>query len=96
MVDEHQLLRDSSKAAQAQALLDNSLFNEALVTLEAQYISAWKASPLRDTDGRERAWQAVQILGNIKGHFQAILNDGKLADAQLNDLVERPRRFSSL
>ena len=96
MIDEHKLLRENARALGAQSLLDNDLFNEALTTLEAEYIKAWKATPLRDSDGRERVWQAVQIVGKIKDHLQSILNDGKLAAAQLKELAdtaERKKRF---
>lgn len=96
MIDEHKLLRDNSRALEAQSLLDNALFNDALTTLEAEYIKAWKATPLRDTEGRERVWQAVQNIGKIKDHISAVLNDGKLAAAQLKELadnVERRKRF---
>lgn len=92
MIDEHKLLRENSRAVEAQALLDNALFNDALATLEAEYIKAWKATLLRDTDGRERVWQAVQIVGKIKDHIVAVLNDGKLAAAQLKELAENTER----
>jgi DNA integrity scanning protein DisA with diadenylate cyclase activity len=88
LIDEHKLLRDSGRSAEAQSLLDNALFNEALATLEVEYIKAWKATPLRDSDGRERVWQAVQIVGKIKDHISSVLNDGKLAAAQLKELAD--------
>lgn len=96
MIDEHKLLRDSGKSVEAQALLDNALFNEALASIERDLMAAWKATPPRDTDGRERCWAAVQQLGKLKGYFEAVLNDGKLAAAQLKELAEtseRKRRF---
>ena len=99
MDDEHKLLHDQDRALRAQALLENDLFNDALATLEAEYIAAWKMTPLRDTEGRERVWQAVQIVGKIKDHIGAVLNDGKLAAAQLRELAEtteRKKRFGIL
>ncbi len=92
MSDEHKLIRDNSRALGAQALLENDLFNEALTTLEAEYIKAWKLSELRDDDGRQRLWQAVQIVGKIKDHISSILNGGKLAQAQLKELAETSER----
>lgn len=99
MADEYKLLLDQDRALKAQALLENDLFNDALATLEAEYIAAWKVTPLRDTEGRERVWQAVQIVGKIKDHIGAVLNDGKLAAAQLRELAEtaeRKKRFGIL
>jgi hypothetical protein len=97
LIDEHKLLRDSSKSAQAQELLDNALFNEALATIEADLIAAWKATPARDQEGRERCWNALQQASKIKGYFESVIRDGKLASAQLKELAEdaeRKRRFS--
>lgn len=96
MIDEHKLLRDNGRAVEAQSLLDNALFNEALVSIENELMAAWKATPPRDTDGRERCWTAVQQLGRLKGYIESVLNDGKLASAQLKELAEtaeRKKRF---
>lgn len=92
MVDEHKLLRDQARAVGAQALLENDLFNEALESIERDLIAAWKATPARDTDGRERCWSAIQQLGKIKGFVETVLRDGKLASAQLKELAEQPKR----
>lgn len=92
MVDEHKLIRDNTRALGAQALLDNELFNEALASIERDLIEAWKITPARDTDGRERCYAAVQQLGKLKGYFESVLNDGKLAQVQLKELAERPKR----
>lgn len=93
MSDEHKLLRDKGRALGAQALLDNDLFNEAHEKLEAELIKAWKATPARDTDGRERLWAAVQANMKHKDYIANILNDGKLAEAELKAIAERPKRF---
>lgn len=92
MVDEHKLLRDQARAVGAQALLENDLFNEALESIERDLIDAWKATPARDTDGRERCWSAIQQLGKIKGYVETVLRDGKLAAAQLKEIAEQPKR----
>ena len=38
--------------------------------------------PARDVDGRERLWQAVNIVGKVKDHLTTILNNGKLGAAR--------------
>jgi len=90
--DEHKLLRDKSRALGAQSLLDNDLFNEAHEALEAELIKAWKASNPRDTEGRERLWAAVQANAKHKDYIANILNDGKIAEAELKQISERPKR----
>lgn len=93
MVDEHKLLRDQHRALGAQALLENDLFNEALESIERDLIAAWKATPARDTDGRERCWSAIQQLGKIKGYVENVLSNGKMAAEDLKNLTEQPKRF---
>ena len=41
--------------------------------------------------GRERLWQAVNVLGKVKDHLTRVVADGRLAQRQLSDLVHRPQ-----
>lgn len=91
-VDEMSLVRDKNRADRAKQLLENDLFNEALVSIERDLMEAWKGSPPRDTDGRERCWTAIQQLGRLKGYFESVLNDGTMAEAQLKELADADER----
>jgi hypothetical protein len=42
-------------------------------------------------DARERLWQATQIVGKVRDHLGAVLNNGKLAQRQLDELAARKR-----
>ena len=75
------------RGSRAQALLRDELLQESLATLERDYIEAWKTSSARDTDGRERLWQAVNVVGKVRDHLVKVANDGKLATAQIEQLV---------
>jgi hypothetical protein len=86
------LTSDTVRGAQAKALLDNELLAEAFARLDADYIAAWRATPVRDTDARERLWQATQIVGKVRDHLTAVLNNGKLAQRQLDELAAREAR----
>ncbi len=87
MTDEIKLNRELTRAARAQALLDNELLAESLTTLEQSYIKAWRESAARDTDARERLWQAVQVVGKVRDHLGKVVADGKLAQAELKSLT---------
>lgn len=96
VIDEDKLSQAAARAARAQSLLDSELLNEAYDKIEADLIAAWASAPARDTDGRERCWAAVQANRNHKGYLQAVVNNGKLAAAELKLLVEtseRKKRF---
>jgi hypothetical protein len=73
-----------SRAARAGALMDNELLGEAFDMLDAQYIAAWRMTPARDAMAREKLWQAVHVVGLVRGHLARVLADGKLAQAELS------------
>ena len=77
------------RAAQAKTLLENALLQEAFKTLEDDYTAAWKTWPAADTAGRERLWQAVNVLGKVRDHLARVVADGRLAQRELNDLVHK-------
>jgi hypothetical protein len=86
---EDKLQASMTRGARAEALLKNELLQETFVTLERDYIEAWKTSSARDTDGRERLWQAVNVVGKVRDHLVKVANDGKLARRHLNELISK-------
>ena len=90
-VDEHKLLRDQDRAARAQALLDNELLKEAFATLEQRYIAAWRDTGMtpQDTHARERLFQAINIVGKVHEHLNRIIDGGKLAKKQIEEIELR-------
>lgn len=69
-----------------QAALELERTNEAFDTLREQYIKAWEEAPLRDAEGRERLWQAVQIVGKVRSHLANIVANGRVAEADVRRL----------
>jgi hypothetical protein len=88
-MSEDKLQAAISRGARAQALLENQLLQDAFEKLEDDYIAAWKTWPVADAAGRERLWQAVNVLGKVRDHLARIVADGKLAQRELNDLVDK-------
>ena len=93
MRDESRLNADMARRARAQALLANELLQEAFAALEARYIEEWRVSQFRDTDARERLWQAVNVLRKVKDHLAKIVGDGKLAQREIDQLAQKRKRF---
>ena len=91
--DEIKLNADLARRARAEALLQNEILQEAFVRLEDRYVEEWRACQFRDTDARERLWQAVNILGKVKNHLAKIVSDGKLAQREIDQLAQRRKRF---
>jgi hypothetical protein len=93
MADEIALNRAAERGARAQRLLEDNLLAEAFATLDAEYTKAWRATAARDTDARERLWQAVQVVAKVRDHLVSVANGGKLAQREMNDLVGRRKYF---
>lgn len=81
-----------SRAARASALLNDDLVSGSIDQLEKDYIAAWRATGPRDTDARERLWQAVQIVGKFRDHLSMMVSDGKLAQAEINAMAAREHK----
>jgi hypothetical protein len=92
MTDELALNKAAERGARAQRLLDDELLKEAFETLDRDYTRAWRETAARDTDARERLWQAVQVVAKVRDHLIHAVNGGKLAQREMNELAGR-RRF---
>jgi hypothetical protein len=87
MTDEIRLNADVTRAAQAEALLRNELLQDAFTGLEKQFVDAWRMTQVRDTDARERLWQAVNVVGKVQDALRGHVNNGKLAQMQLEAIA---------
>jgi hypothetical protein len=88
-MNEDKLQSAIHRGAQAEALMRNELLQDAFSKLEADYIAAWKTWTSADAAGREQLWLAVNVLGKVKDHIRRVLSDGKLAQRQLDELINR-------
>ena len=96
MSDEIALTKATEKAAQAQRLLDDKMLKDAFEMLEKAYIERWRATGIEDVTGREKLFLAINVVGKVKDHLTAFINDGKLAQAELDNLAreaQRKKRF---
>jgi hypothetical protein len=67
----------------AREVLDNEQFTAAFEAIEQELITAWKQSPQRDTDGREKIHQYLSLLTKVKAHLTSTLESGKLAELEV-------------
>ena len=77
------------RAEKAEALLRNELLTEAFDYLEQQFIQAWKSSGIGEAEDRERIYQLSQNLDALKGYFQTVISDGKMAQSQIDEVKRR-------
>lgn len=96
MSNENKLIRDASRAIRARQLLEDEMLVDAFKTLEEAYLSGWRRTTIEDVAGREKLFLAVNIVGKVRDHLAAAVTNGKLAQAELNEIAaaaERKKRF---
>lgn len=93
MSDEAQLRRGN----RAKEVLENEEFQRAFGSIEEELTQAWKTSPQRDAEGREKLFLALTMLSKIKASLEQTVDSGKLALLNLQHqnptMQQEARRF---
>ena len=84
MVDK--TLEEIKKGEQAQKVLDNTVYQEAFTHVRNNIIEAMQASPLSDDVTHNRLVIALQTLNQIQRALTEVMQTGKMAQIQVNDL----------
>ena len=77
------------RGRQAAELLEHPLLVEAFAALEKEVLDAWKASPARDAEGREKLWLMLHLSQKVKGHLETVVVTGKMGQIRLDELNKR-------
>jgi ABC-type siderophore export system fused ATPase/permease subunit len=86
---------EDSRGRQANELLENSLFREAIDTIRQSLVDKWLSSPVRDIEGQHELRLMAKLLGDIEGYIENVAKTGKMAAIQLEkeQNIERLRKF---
>ena len=90
-MDEIELNERQAKGARAEELLRNELLQSVFANLRSEYIRAWSATHFKNSEGRERLWQAVQIVGKVQDNLKNIAINGRLATKDLSRITSLKR-----
>ena len=85
---------EAKRGHEAAQLLENPLLREAFDTQRERIQREWEDSPARDTEGRERLWLMLKLLGAVEGHLKTVMETGKLATLEIErkkTLLERAK-----
>lgn len=95
MVDEIAATQATERAARAQRLLDDELLQEAFKSMDAEFIEKWRVTPVRDTEARERLWQAVNIVSLVRDYLGRAIINGRVAQRDLDELAGKHGAFKA-
>ena len=80
--------KEITKGKNAERILNDALFKKSFTYLRELYLNEWENSPARDKEARESLWVAIKMLGTVEGHLQTVMQTGKLANRQIEDLAK--------
>ena len=80
--------KEITKGKNAERILNDELFKKSFTYLRELYLNEWEKSPARDKEARESLWVAIKMLGTVEGHLQTVMQTGKLANRQIEDLAK--------
>jgi len=92
MTDTVKLDEQIRKAKHAESLLRDEMLNGAFFSLENDFIAAWRATGIEDSGSRERLWQALQLVGKVRNALISAVNDGKVAQHEIDAIADRQNR----
>ena len=78
----------------AREVLENEAFQAVFADIEQELTTAWKNSPQRDADAREKIHLALTMLNKVEACLHTTLDTGKLATLDLQhkqSLAERAK-----
>lgn len=76
----------------AKQLLDDPLLKEAFEYLTEQYKTEIFNTSYNDHDQRQVLWMAYNMLDKIKGHLVSVMETGKLASSELENLTRQSKK----
>ena len=74
---------EDARGKQAEELLANTMFREAIDTLRQSLVDKWLSSPVRDVEGQHELRLMTKLLGDIEVYIKNIAQTGKMAEIQL-------------
>jgi hypothetical protein len=68
----------TERARLAEEVLRNEVFNEAFEVLEQYLVAEWKVSPPENWKSRERTYEKLQALIDVKAQLQTFIDTAAL------------------
>jgi len=85
-MDKTNLETERQRGEKAKLLLEEPLFKETFETLKSEYQSAIFQTKHSEDSERKAFWLAYHITEKVENHFRTVMDTGKLASVQINDL----------
>ena len=74
---------------QAQDVIDNAAYRQAMIDMKSQIVEQWKACPVRDTEGQTLLLQLAKLAEKFDGILSGYVQAGRLAQHSISIDAER-------
>ena len=85
-MNQSKLQDEKNRGEKARLLLEEPLIKESFELLKKEYKQAIFQTKYNEDDTRTALWQAYHITDKIENHLHTVVETGKLATVQLNQL----------
>ena len=85
-MDHNKLASEVSRGEKAKLLLDEPLIKEAFETLKKGFQDAILNTKHNEDEARRALWQAYHLTDRVENHLRTVMETGKLAATQINQL----------
>jgi hypothetical protein len=82
--------QQQSRANQAEELLSNPLYIEAVTVMRAAMYGEFEDTKLADTESRHELWQRMQLMKGFQNYFEKIVKEGKKGAQTIKFLDDQP------
>ena len=94
MLNLDKLEQEKRMAIAAAELRGNAFFKKIMEELNDRFESKLMATDITDTEKVQDIVRVKQILRGVEAVIQGFINDGVIADIQLEKVLERPKKFN--
>jgi hypothetical protein len=87
-VDEFKLRKAMERAARAKQLLENEELKAAFEVVESVYMGVWRNTDAMDQERRERCYNIVTALNDVRKYLIAAVENGDAAAREMKKIAE--------
>ena len=77
--------KERERGSKARLIIDNPLWDEAWIALDAKLTEAWKSSQTGMAERRELIYMQLRAAAEVRGYVEEILETGQLAEMQIDE-----------
>jgi FMN-dependent NADH-azoreductase len=83
MTDEHKLIAQMNRGAQAKQIFEHEFVQEAFSAIDSEILKAWSTSHADEEEVRNRAYLMQRLLKNLREQFSRAIATGEASSKEL-------------